>query len=155
MPFRTINEPLDVSRTPSPRVLLRPFAFKAPTKKRFFFNWGMYLTSFNSLTILSDNLIRIVPSLQSSLCVHLWMTPNRCETSTWKCVFYEINIKVCVLIFPRYFRYSIAQWVESTGTGGDRSITDPYSHRMLTSSSLFKVRKEKDKKSRSERWIRR
>jgi len=36
----------------------------------------------------------------------------------------------------------LAQWVESTGTGGDRSINSSYSRRMLTSSSLLKNEKK-------------
>ena len=32
---------------------------------------------------------------------------DRGETSTWKRVFYEVNEIMCVLMFPRYFRYSI------------------------------------------------
>ena len=38
MPFRIINEPLNILRTPSPRVSLRPCASKAPIKIIFFFN---------------------------------------------------------------------------------------------------------------------
>ena len=73
MPFRTTNEPLNILRTPSPRVPLRPYACKAPIKITFFFNWGKYLTSFNSLTISSDNLMRTVHI--PSIC-HVWSSPN-------------------------------------------------------------------------------
>ena len=40
MPFRITNEPLDILRTPSLRVLLRTYASKDPTEIRFFFSWG-------------------------------------------------------------------------------------------------------------------
>jgi len=32
---------------------------------------------------------------------------DRSGTSTQKCVFYKISVKASVLMFPRYFRYSI------------------------------------------------
>jgi len=32
---------------------------------------------------------------------------DRGGTSTWKCVYYEISVKASVLMFPRYFRYTI------------------------------------------------
>ena len=41
---------------------------------------------------------------------------------------------------------ALAQWVESTGTGGDRSINSSYSRRKLTSSSLLKNEKKKKKR---------
>ena len=61
------------------------------------------------------------------------LTSDRGGTSTLKCVFYEIIENMYMLMFPRYFRYSIGLRVESTGTGGDRSIKSSYSRRLLTS----------------------
>ena len=40
----------------------------------------------------------------------------------------------------------LAQRVESTGTGGDRSINSSYSRWLLTSSSLLKNEKKKKKR---------
>ena len=60
--FRTTNKPLDILRTSSLRVPLRPScASKDLTEINFFFNWGTNITSFNSLIISSNNLMRIEP----------------------------------------------------------------------------------------------
>ena len=48
-------------------------------------------------------------------------------------------------MFPRVI--ALAQRVESTGTGGDKNINSPYSHRMLTSSSLLKNEKKERKET--------
>jgi len=48
---------------------------------------------------------------------------------------------------------TLAQRVESTGMGGDKSINSPYSQRLLTISSIVKEwekGKDKEKKSRSD-----
>ena len=48
-------------------------------------------------------------------------------------------------MFPRYFHYSMmAQRVESTGTGGDRSINGSYSRRYI--NEFFFVKDEKKKR---------
>ena len=74
--FRTTNKPLDILRTSSLRVPLRPCASKAPIEIKFFFNWDTYLTSFNSLTIPSNNLMWTYLSLQSGMCDHRRMSPS-------------------------------------------------------------------------------
>ena len=47
-------------------------------------------------------------------------------TGTWKCMFCEINENVYVLMFPRYFRYSIGSTDRIHRDGGDRSINGPF-----------------------------
>ena len=54
-----------------------------------------------------------------------------------------------VLMFSRYFRYSLAQRVESTRTRGDRSINSSYSRVMLTIPSLLKEWKNDKEKKRN------
>ena len=46
---------------------------------------------------------------------------------------------------------ALAQRVESTGTGGDRSINSLCSRRLLTSSSLLKNEKKKKKKKKKKK----
>ena len=53
---------LSILRTPSLPENSTPCAYKAPIEISFFFFWGTYLTSFSSLTISSNILIRTVPT---------------------------------------------------------------------------------------------
>ena len=47
----------------------------------------------------------------------------RADPSTWKCVFIEINIKACMLMFPRYFHYSIGSTGQSQGPEAIEALT--------------------------------
>ena len=72
---------------------------------------------------------------------------DRGGTSTRKCVFYKINEKQACLCSLDTSIIALAQRVESTGTGGDRSINSFYSCQLLTISSLVKnEKKNKEKK---------
>ena len=58
------------------------------------------------------------------------------------------SLSVMMLWLSRYFRYSIqAIRVESTGTGGDRSISSSFT---LVVNKVFLVKEEKEKKRKQE-----
>ena len=60
-----------------------------------------------------------------------------------KCVILKSRVKLCVFWLPQYFCYSIeAKRVESTRTGGDRSIKSMFTC-VLTILLCFKESKEK------------
>ena len=69
---------------------------------------------------------------------------NVCVLALKKCVFYEIREIMYVLMFPRYFRITLAQWVKSTGTEGDRSINSLFT--CYVNKFLFVKEWEKEKR---------
>ena len=63
---------------------------------------------------------------------------DRDGISTWKCVFCKISLDTSVI--------ALAQWVESTGTGSDRSINSFYSRQLLIVLLCLKNEKENKRK---------
>ena len=53
-------------------------------------------------------------------------------------------------MFPRYFRIALAQRVESTGMGGDRSINSPFTRYVNKFFFVKEWEKEKETKSRGD-----